>query len=313
MSERDIRALLALIEQQLGTSWLDITDFLRDTNTTDAIEQRLRMGDYAGVIREVEAAARQFAAETKNALVQAGRAQAAWMDTKVPDKLIRFDMDNPRFVRAAQRNELELVTGLTQETRESIHAVLIDGQARGENPRVMARSIRDSIGLTPRDEAALRSYRTALEQGDFSNALGRQLSSGHADRTLRRLQRDDGALTPAQVDDITERYRQNLLTTRAETIAQTESARNVHAGLAESVTQALERGDIRVEQLSKEWIHGRASAHARRSHQALHRTQVPWNGMFDVGGVQMRYPHDPTAPASEVIRCGCTFATILAA
>jgi hypothetical protein len=79
---------------QRGSTSADWSSATR--TTSDAIEQRLRMGDYAGVVREVEAAAQaMFAAETKNALVQAGRAQAAWMDTKVPDKLVRFDHGRP--------------------------------------------------------------------------------------------------------------------------------------------------------------------------------------------------------------------------
>jgi uncharacterized protein with gpF-like domain len=310
MSEHDLRRLLALVESQLGTSWVDISEYLRSINGLDAIEQRLRAGDFYGVVQGIEDAAKKFATETHASFVTAGRAGSEWLDSALPDKLVRFEAMNPRAVYAAQRNELELVHGLTLETRQTIQQVIVQGQRAGTNPREMARDIRDSITLTPQQAGAVRSYRQALESGDFGNALSRELSSGHSDRTIRRVARDGGGLSAEQIDTMTERYRQNALTSRAETIARTESAKNVHAGLDESMRQAVDRGDVRADQLVKEWIHA-GRGHSRPAHAALDGKQVKFGETFDVDGVQMQYPHDPTAPVEQVANCRCTFSTTL--
>jgi hypothetical protein len=312
MSERDIRRLLALVEKHLGTSWLDIADWLKTQNSLDAIESRLLVGDYQGVIQEVESAARMFATQTHSAFIQGGQQGAEWLDSQLPDKLVRFDVKNDYAIRAAERNELELVRGLTQEVRETVHSIIIDGTRTSANPREMARDIRSSIGLTPTQDKAVRSYRQALEQQDWSNALSRELSSGQGDRTVRRLQRDGGSLSPKQVDSLVDRYRENALTWRAETIARTESSRNVHAGLEESFRQAVERGDVDAEQLVKEWIHaGRGKS--RPDHIAMSGTTVKFGEEFEFpDGTRMKYPGDPRGGPEHVANCRCTIATTIA-
>ena len=54
-----------------------------------------------------------------------------------------------------------------------------------------------------------------------------------------------------------------------------------------------------------QWLHSGLSDHARRTHQAAHE-QIREMGMpFDIGGVPMKHPGDPEAPADEVINCRC--------
>lgn len=314
MSERDMAKLLDLVEKYLGTSWIEVSQWLRtvDANSLDKIEARLIMGDFRGIVAEVESAAARFASETHSQLIRAGETWSKWLDKQLPDKLVRFDIENVRAIRAAERNKLELVRGLTKETREVVSNILVDGTRRSANPHQVARDIRDSIGLTPSQEAAVRSYRRALESQDWSNALSRELSSGQGDRTIRRLQRDGGALTPKQVDSLVGRYRDNALKWRAETIARTETLRNVHAGLDEAMHQAVERRDVKVEQLVKEWIHAGRGGKSRPDHIAMSGTQVPFNDVFTFSdGTKMRYPGDPRAGAEHTANCRCTMGTIL--
>lgn len=320
MSEKDIQKLLALVERHLGKEWIDIGDWLRSlpANELDAIERRLLAYDYTGIVAEVEQAARTFAAATHAEYARAGRAGAAWLDAQpaVADKLIRFDVANDRAVIAARRNELELVHGLTQETRQTVTQVIVDGQRNGLNPRVIAQDIRDSITLTPTQAQHVVNTRRALERGDFGNALGRELLDGRDARTLRRISRDGGQLTPKQIDQMVERYRANYVTHRAEVIARTESAKNVHAGLDESFRQAVDRGDVRADQLVKEWIPGPRTKDARDSHRATSLLdQRPKQGEPFVlpDGTRMQYPGDPAGGVANVANCRCTVATRLEA
>lgn len=312
MSERDIKRLLALVEKHLGKSWVEIADWLRDQNSIDAIEQRLLAGDYAGLVAEVESAARRFATEAHEQFMRAGRAGSKWLDDQIADRLIRFDVTNARAVRAAQRNELELVYGLTAETREVIRTVIVDGQRAGLNPRSIARDIRDSITLTPTQARHVANYRRQLESGEWGAAMRRELRDARSDRTLRRLARDGAPLSEAQIDKMVERYRKNYIAYRAETIARTESARNVHAGLQEAFTQAVERGDIEADQLVREWIAGPRTPNAREQHQEMNGQQRKFGEPFVApDGTLLMWPGD--GPPEHSANCRCTVATVMAA
>ena len=317
MSERDMLRLLRLVERNLGKEWVEIGDWLRGlpANQLAEIEAKLVIGDYGGLVSEVESAARTFAAATQAEYERAGRASAKWLDKqpKLAERLVRFDVTNDRAVRAAQRNELELVRGLTQEMRETIMRVVIDGQRAGLNPRQVARDIRDSITLTPHQAQHVTNYRRALEQGDYGNALGRELRDARSDSRLRRLQRDGGQLTEKQIDTMVERYRKNYVAYRAEVIARTESAKNVHAGLSETFRQAIERGDIEAGELVREWHPGPATKDARDQHRttALLDQRPGINEPFVMAdGTRIMWPGD--GPPEHSANCRCTVSTTLA-
>lgn len=313
MSERDLKRLIALWERTLGAGWLDISEWLRGLpqNQVSAIEARLVAGDLAGLVADVESAAGAFAAQTQAAYTQAGQKGAAFLDAKpgLADKLIRFDASGSRAVTHARANQLELVQGLTAETRETVRAVLVEGTRSGANPRQIARDIRDSITLTPNQARHVANYRRALEQGDYGDAMGRELRDARSDRTLRRLSRDGGQLTEAQIDAMVARYRKNYIAYRAETIARTESARNVHAGLAETQRQAIERGDLEAGQLVREWLPGPRTADARAQHQAMagqmRRVDEPF---VAPDGTKLMFPGDPSAGPEHTANCRCTIA-----
>lgn len=312
MSERDIKSLLAAVERALGREWVEIAEWLREQNDLDAIEERLLAGDFRGLVAQIEDAARRFATATQAQFARAGQAAADWLDAQpsLADRIIRFDATHERAVAAARRNELELVRGLSLETRETVRAVLVDGQINGKNPRSMARDIRDSIGLTPTQTQHVLNYRRALESGDFANALGRELRDARSDRMLRRLADEGGQLTEQQIDRMVERYRAAYVSFRAEVIARTESARNVHAGLQEAYTQAVERGDIEADQLVREWVAAPPTPNAREQHQAMDGQQRKLNEPFVApDGTPLMYPGD--GPPKHSANCRCTVAATL--
>lgn len=312
MSERDIKRLLAVVEAALGREWLDVAEWLREQNQIDEIERALRTNDFRELVAAVEAAARRFAAAMDAGFIRAGQAAADWLDSQpsLSNKIVRFDMKNERAIAAARRNELELVRGLTEEARETIRVALVDGQTSGKNPRSIARDIRDTITLTPSQAQHVLNYRRALEMGDWSNALGRELRDARSDRTIHRLMRDGGSLTEEQIDRMVARYRDNYITFRAETIARTESSRNVHTGLQEAFTQAVERGDIEADQLVREWIAGPWTPNAREQHQEMNGQQRKLNEPFVApDGTPLMYPGD--GPPKHSANCRCTVAATL--
>ena len=315
-----MQALLDLVERHLGSQWLDIADWLRTQNGLDEIEARIAAGDWKGAVQSIDDAAKRWAAETHSQYVKAAETGAKWLDDQpaTADSLIRFDVTNPAVIRRAQQNQLENVVGFRDEAnaiaQQIAQRALVEGTLSSANPREIAKQFRDSIGLAPVHEEWLASYRKSLETGDYAAALQRELSSGHSDRTIAAALDKGRTLTQDQIDTAVDRYRENLLTYRAETIARTESGKNVHQGVEDAFRQAIDRGDVDADQLEKEWIHSGSDEDPRENHKALDGTRVPFDGTFDVGGgVRMKYPHDESAPVKEVANCTCTYATTLKA
>ena len=57
--------------------------------------------------------------------------------------------------------------------------------------------------------------------------------------------------------------------------------------------------------MKKRWLKS-GKFHARESHRRANRQVADIEKPFLIGGVKMMRPHDPKAPAKEVINCGCT-------
>lgn len=313
MSERDMAALLALIERNLGRGYLEFADWLRDQTDLGEIEAAIRTGDWTAVSTKLEAAALRMAAEIQGSYIQAGQAAALWLDKQpqTADKLVRFDVANDRAVARDKQNQLELVQGYTAEQKETTRQVLAEGRAIGANPREMARDIREGLSLTPDQAAAVRNYRRELESGRYADAMSRGLHDGRSDRKLERLAEQGKSLTPAQIDKLVEGYRTNYVAYRAEVIARTESLRSVHEANEEVITQAVERGDLDADQLTREW-HAAGDARTRDSHRAMNGQQRKFGETFTTGGgVSLRYPGDPSAPVAETAQCRCAVSTSL--
>lgn len=309
-----MRRLIAKLEKALGLAWVDIVEWLRQQNGLAAIEERLQLGNIDDVIADVEAAALRFAAETTEAYVTAGQRAARWLDVKIDDALVRFDVANHRAIERARENQIDLVRGFTQEQRVITRNVITDGVRRGANPREMARSLRDSIGLTETQEQHVRNYRRALEDRDWSNAMRRALRDKRSDRLLERLRRDGEPLTPKQINRMVEDYRRRYVAHRAETIARTEALRAAHEGHDDALAQAIANGDVEAKQLVEEWHSRRAGPRARDMHRAMNGKRVPFGTDFVLpDGVRMRGPGDPRGGARHNANCGCAKSTAFAA
>lgn len=87
---------------------------------------------------------------------------------------------------------------------------------------------------------------------------------------------------------------------RAKTITQTELGRLYGMSGQARLTQASEF----VPALKKQWKRSNRRK-PRLSHAVANNQVQPVDKPFIIGTVLMMHPHDPKAPASEVIRCGC--------
>lgn len=90
------------------------------------------------------------------------------------------------------------------------------------------------------------------------------------------------------------------ISVRAERIMRTELLRAFNL-----TTQAqLISSSQQIPLLQKRWV-ATGDSRTRKSHLDAHGQIRDVGKPFDVGGVEMMFPHDPSAPAKEVVNCRC--------
>ena len=89
---------------------------------------------------------------------------------------------------------------------------------------------------------------------------------------------------------------------RAATIARTEMAAALNHGALETAKETQIR---RQEDITKTWI-TILDGKCRDDHCNAHGQVRRIDERFSVGGTQMERPHDPSAPAAQVVNCRCT-------
>ena len=87
---------------------------------------------------------------------------------------------------------------------------------------------------------------------------------------------------------------------RASTIVRTELSRAWAFASHERALQSAREGI----EMDKVWRRS-GKLFPRQSHLLADGRRVPVNEAFDINGHKLRFPHDPKAPASETINCGC--------
>ena len=87
---------------------------------------------------------------------------------------------------------------------------------------------------------------------------------------------------------------------RATTIVRTELSRAWAVASDQRAQQSEEAGV----EMEKVWRRS-GKIHSRLAHDLADGRRVKINEAFTINGHQLRYPHDPKAPASETINCGC--------
>lgn len=239
----------------------------------------------------------------------------------------RFDSRNFRAEVFLRTQSSRLITGLVEEQREMVRAVMVKRMVEGASPRSVALDIvgrlskatgkREGgiIGLSPNQEQAARRAFEELRSGelvDLRSYLGRSLRDRRFDRVVGRAIRGGKAIGAKEAREIVSKYRGKLLRHRGETIARTELLGSLHEAKDEGLRQIVDKGVVADQDITKVWD-ASADSDTRESHRALDDAQANGSdGVFTtITGAQMRFPGDRSlgAPASEIINCRCVLHT----
>lgn len=216
-----------------------------------------------------------------------------------------FDVLNPSVRRHMAEYALDRIVQISAAQREAIRSALMNQSVlQGIGPLEVARTIRESIGLTAYQQGVVQSFRVMLQQLD-PRVLERKLRDRRYDKTIREAIRTNTPLTEAQINAMVDAYHRRALTLRAQTIARTEALRATSFGGLARAQQVLdEHPELDV---TKRWL-ATDDERTRDTHVDLNGKEV--DGMathfITSKGNLIRWPLDTTAAADETINCRCT-------
>lgn len=310
ISERQrLDNLLTQQEVKIGGAFLKFVDSLQSDKILKEINDAIEANDFTRIDRIIDSYIITFANifPAVFSTVAASEAERMIEDLSPTAIAVGFDSTHPRAADKARQGRMELLRGLTIQQRQATQQAIASAFETGYSPRQVARAIRESIGLTPRQEQAVRNYRRMLES-QSAEALSRELRDRRFDRTVRNAFSGDKVktLTSDQIDKMVEAYRKNSVNHRALVIARTQGLRAMNEARNEALEQVMEPlSEFYV--AFKTWIathDGRTRDwHASMTGQKVRMGQPFVDGLGNV----LQFPGDPSAPAETTISCRCSF------
>lgn len=274
---RLVRALLSEAELIEAMANGTLEDLLRRVLSDDALDQRL-----AGL---------------RLALDRVVITSAAMSATDLPVRFqaVVFNELSPHIIQAARELDTRVVASLREEIRETVLNHARRGLEQGVNPRTVARGMREVIGMSPNQEAAVANFERMLREGD-REALTRKLRDRRFDRTLQRaLGKDGTGLTEPQISKMVDAYRRRMIAFNAETHARTAANDALKAGQRLAWEDAIRRGIIDRDRLYRTWLDSR-DQRVRPEHVLMHGE----TRQFDE-----RYSNGQLVPGETEWNCRC--------
>ena len=195
---------------------------------------------------------------------------------------IVFNRADPYFVRAINKQSVNMAKDLTASQRQAVKAALNEGVGAlknvnmggkivsgnfATNPVDMARDFRDSIGLTEKQMKAVQNFRRALETNS-PHSLNYALRDKRHDKAVERALKTKVPLDKAHRDRIVENYRKSFVSFRARTIARTEALSAANIARHSTWSQAVKKGVIPEKEIKRFWVSTK-DTRTRDTHRAL--------------------------------------------
>lgn len=327
-----VRGLAKIYQPRVLAALLAAYSDIRSAAVLADIERLLAARDFEGALRAVgidAAAFGEFEAVLRDAYGASGREFAASVP-KLADPLtatraaFRFDVRNARAEAFLRDHAGQLITRIVNEQREAVRIAMQGGLEAGANPRQTALDIvgridpitrkraGGAIGLNAQQSRYVRSARAELRDPErLAKYLTRERRDKRFDAAVRRAMRDGVPLDQATANKLADRYSDRLLALRGETIARTETLTALRKAKLESITQLIDTGRIRKDQVRKIWDTA-GDDRVRDSHVAMDGVSVAVDEPFVLpDGSRLMFPGDASmgAPGAETIDCRCVMQT----
>lgn len=219
-----------------------------------------------------------------------------WM-AELPKRLQEgaFNILNPRVIEAAKELETRSVNRLEQGVRDTVLQRAVARLEEGRPPLVIAREIREVLGLAPNQEAAVRNFERMLREGD-REALTRELRDHRFDATLKKALGARGqGLSEDQIRKMVDAYRRRMIAFNAETHARTIALDSQRIGQRLSWEDAIGRGLVDPLRIRRRRV-AVDDSRTRPEHREIDGEEV---GFYD------RYSNGEMVPGDSSFNCRC--------
>jgi len=324
--DKQLDALAARFTPRIKKAFLASVADIKDKAVITAITDAIAVGDLEAAFRATglsAAAMRPITQMIETAFEQGGVTVANSAPRGITDgfgnrAVFRFDVRNSRSEAWLRDHSSSLVTRITDDTRDNIRTIIQRGVAEGRNPRNIAldivgrvnpdngRRTGGIIGLTAPQERWVGNARRDLTNLD-PHYFTRVQRDKRFDSIVRKAIDTGTPLSGAKIDALVDKYSDNLLLQRGETIARTEAMQSLNKAADDAFRQAIDEGTLKPNAVTKAWDSA-GDNRVRESHKAMDGQTVQMDEPFkSPDGAQLMFPGDTSlgAPASEIIDCRC--------
>lgn len=305
--------IASVFEPKIKESLLNAFAEIKSEVDLDRLEEAIRTQGLTGVnqiLSELQIEGiieKELIDDINEAIITSGRQAITLIPSGgVTETVFFYNILNPITSQYIRDYQFSLVQTISNNTRQAIRNSVEAGIITGINPKQTAKLFQDTIGLTPKQELAVRNYRNYLTDLD-RQALNRDLRDKRFDPTIKDAISTGDNLSEEQIDKIVDAYRKRFINFRAETIARTESLRAVSIGEHTSVIQAADSGTINSEVIKRFWIHAddKLVRNEHRQIPGLNPDGVGINQPFVTPDGPLLFPRDPRGTANNTINCRC--------
>lgn len=314
-------------EQKLAQEWLDAIRSITSAVILKDLIAELERGNLEAAMRMLDITPERFA-RFEAGILQAYNAGGVATVNGMPSVrdpsgnrvTFSWGVRNTPAEQIMRSHAAGLVDSLVGEQLTSVRSVLVDGLARGKNPRQTALDLVGKInrrtgfreggliGLMPSSVQTLDKIYAGLRSGDaqaMRDYLGYALRDKRFDGHVRRALEQGGAVPADAVDRIVTAYSNKALMERGKALALTETNIALAKAKTDAFQQQIDAGKLEAGDMVKTW--GRTiSKEPRNGHLAMAGKSIPFGEMFTLpSGYQCTGPHDPNLPASELVGCKC--------
>lgn len=239
-----------------------------------------------------------------------------------------FNGRHPRAEQLIAETGARLVTEIGSPGPEAVREVVLQGQREGIGAEKVSRRLAGTINPTtgireggimgldgPRAKRSARVREILSDPEKIRDYFIKDRKTGkwkpryantdrRFDAQVRKAIVEGRALDKTTLEKITKAHDARLLKSRGQTIARNEAFTAQAQGRNEAFRQLQDSG--KVESMKKRWQHASAKD-PRHYHRALDGKEIGMDETFEMSDLtQLRYPHDPGAPAKHKLGCRCS-------
>lgn len=208
-----------------------------------------------------------------------------------------------------QQQNGELINSVVSETQRAVQQAVNRGIQQGQAVSQTAIDVRNSVGLTQRQEAAVANFRRMLVQQD-SNAIGRFLT-GSEKQQVRSIVQSGG--TTQEINNLTRRYRNHQLNIRADKIARHQSKLAVERGKLNQIRDLHDQGIVNKNAIRKVWLSAllpTTCPFCENLHETVLQVEQQFTGEHRLQDGSLRVIQQITPPAHARCQCWIEYRTV---